>query len=191
MQFQIILSGKNKKYNKLSAVELAMGKLIQLYLVGVGEFLVCMQFSAKKKKKKKIRLWSDAVFCVICWISPEVVKVKFGQIQIHLLNEVFVGEFFTIVRLPIYMQLYAKQNQYYALYLDISCLISSPVETICRTNQSFFYWETRTHQYRWVRVVNLWKMFRCVPPYFYVRVTELIKLRRKVTLPMKNIYIKS
>ena len=27
------------------------------------------------------------------------------------------------------MQLYAKQNQYYALYLDISCLISSPVET--------------------------------------------------------------
>ena len=50
MQFQIILSGKNKKYNKLSAVELAMGKLIQLYLVGVGEFLVCMQFSAKKKK---------------------------------------------------------------------------------------------------------------------------------------------
>ena len=48
MQFQIILSGKNKK---LSAVELAMGKLIQLYLVGVGEFLVCMQFSAKKKKK--------------------------------------------------------------------------------------------------------------------------------------------
>ena len=42
MQFQIILSGKNKKYNKLSAVELAMGKLIQLYLVGVGEFLVCM-----------------------------------------------------------------------------------------------------------------------------------------------------
>ena len=53
MQFQIILSGKNKKYNKLSAVELAMGKLIQLYLVGVGEFLVCMQFSAKKIKKKK------------------------------------------------------------------------------------------------------------------------------------------
>ena len=56
MQFQIILSGENKKYNKLSGVELAMGKLIQLYLVGVGEFLVCMQFSAKKKKKKKIRL---------------------------------------------------------------------------------------------------------------------------------------
>ena len=48
MQFQIILSGKN---NKLSAVELAMGKLIQLYLVGVEEFLVCMQLSAKKKKK--------------------------------------------------------------------------------------------------------------------------------------------
>ena len=53
MQFQIILSGKNKKYNKLSAVELAIGKFIQLYLVGVGEFLVCMQFSAKKKKKKR------------------------------------------------------------------------------------------------------------------------------------------
>ena len=53
MQFQITLSGKNKKYNKLSVVELAMGKLIQLYLVGVGEFLVCMHFSAKKKQQKK------------------------------------------------------------------------------------------------------------------------------------------
>ena len=51
MQFQIILSGKNKKYNKLSAVELAMGKLIQLYLVGVGEFLGCMQFNAKTKQE--------------------------------------------------------------------------------------------------------------------------------------------
>ena len=38
MQFQITLSVKNKKYNKLSSVELAMDKLIQLYLVGVGEF---------------------------------------------------------------------------------------------------------------------------------------------------------
>ena len=37
MQFQIILSGRNKKYNKLSSVELAMGKLLHLYLVGVGE----------------------------------------------------------------------------------------------------------------------------------------------------------
>ena len=47
MQFQITLSGKNKKYNKLSAVELSMDKLIQLYLVGVGEFLVCMQLNEK------------------------------------------------------------------------------------------------------------------------------------------------
>ena len=68
MQFQIILSGKNKKYNKLSAVELAIGKFIQLYLVGVGEFLICMQFSlsAKKKKKKerkKIRLIRRCILC--------------------------------------------------------------------------------------------------------------------------------
>ena len=46
------LSGKNKKYNKLSSVKLAMGQLIRTYLVCVGEFLVCMQFNAKKKKKK-------------------------------------------------------------------------------------------------------------------------------------------
>ena len=30
-----------------------------------------------------------------------------------------------------------KQNQYYALCLDISCLISSPMETICRKSQIF------------------------------------------------------
>ena len=54
MQFQIILSEKNKKYNKLSAVEVAMGKLIQLYLVGVGEFsLYAIQCKKEKKKKKK------------------------------------------------------------------------------------------------------------------------------------------
>ena len=39
--------------NKLSSVELAMGKLIQFYLVCVGEFLVCMQFNAKIKQNKK------------------------------------------------------------------------------------------------------------------------------------------
>ena len=68
MQYQIILSGKNKKYNKLSAVELAMGKLIQLYLVGVGEFLVCMQFSAKKKEKKKKKEKNQTLIrrCVLC-----------------------------------------------------------------------------------------------------------------------------
>ena len=87
----------------MSSVELAMGKLIQLYLVFVGEFLVCMQFNAKikqnkkkknkKKKKKKNRPWSDAVFCVICWISPEIKVVKFKFGQIHL-NEVLVGEFY-------------------------------------------------------------------------------------------------
>ena len=71
-----------------------MGKLIQLCLVFVGEFLVCMQFNAKikqKKKKKKNRPWSDAVFCVICWISPEIKVVKFKFGQIHL-NELFVRE---------------------------------------------------------------------------------------------------
>ena len=77
----------------------------------------------QKKKKKKYRLWSDAVFCVICWISPESVKVKFGQIQIHL-NEVICGRDFTIVRLPIYMQLYAKQNQYYAWHFMLDIVAS-------------------------------------------------------------------
>ena len=41
------------KYNKLSSVKLAMDQLIRIYLVCVGEFLVCMQFNAKKNKKKK------------------------------------------------------------------------------------------------------------------------------------------
>ena len=45
------LSGKNKKYMYMfNSVELAMGKLIQLYLICVGEFLVCMQFNAKRNK---------------------------------------------------------------------------------------------------------------------------------------------
>ena len=73
-----------------------------------------------------------------------------------------VGESFTIVRLLVYMQLYAKQKQYYALYLDISCLISSQMETICRKSQIF------------ISGKNM-KMFRCVPysMYFYVAVTSL------------------
>ena len=37
----------------MSSVELAMGKLIQLCLVFVGEFLVGLQFNAKIKKKNK------------------------------------------------------------------------------------------------------------------------------------------
>ena len=57
-------SGKNKKYNKynkLSSVELAMGQLIQLYSVCVGEFLVCMQFNAKKKKNQTL-----IKRCILC-----------------------------------------------------------------------------------------------------------------------------
>ena len=77
----------------MSSVELAMGKLI----VFVGEFLVCIQFNAKikqtKKNQKNNRPWSDAVFCVICWISPEIKVVKFKFGQIHL-NEVFVESFY-------------------------------------------------------------------------------------------------
>ena len=84
-----------------------------------------MQFNAKKKKKKKKKKKTDPdqTLCSVSSadIAQKVVKVKFGQIR---LNYVFVGE-----------QLYAKQIQYYALYLNISCLISSPVETICRKNQ--------------------------------------------------------
>ena len=68
MQFQIILSGKNKKYNKLSAVELARGKLIQLYLVGVGEFLVetiCRknQSFIYWKNMKNVSLCSPVFLC--------------------------------------------------------------------------------------------------------------------------------
>ena len=88
MQFQITLSGKNKKYNKLSAVELAMGKLIQLYLVCVGE----LQFSEKKNKKKNKKQTDQTLYSVSsAELAQKVVKVKFGQIH---LNEVFVGEFY-------------------------------------------------------------------------------------------------
>ena len=42
-------------------------------------------------------------------LAQKVVKVKFGQIQIHL-NEVICGRYFTIIRLPIYIQLYANKT---------------------------------------------------------------------------------
>ena len=71
------------------------------------------------------------------------------------------------------MQLYAKPNQYYALYLDISCLISSPVETICRKNQSFIY------------LKNMKNVSLCFPVFLGTR--HRPKLRREVTPPMKNI----
>ena len=111
MQFQITRPGKNKKYNKLSAVELA-----------------CMQFDEKK-------IHSDQTLYSVssAELAQKVVKVKFGQIQIHL-NEVICGRDFTIVRLPIYIQLYAKQNQYYAW---LTCLISQ----FEGKNQSFIYWK--------------------------------------------------
>ena len=64
------------------------------------------------------------------------------------------GRVFTIVRQLIYMQLYAKQNQYYALYLDISCLIWFPVETICRKNQIFISWKN-------MKNVSLCSIFLC------------------------------
>ena len=77
MQFQITLSVKNKKYNKLSSVELAMDKLIQLYLVSVGEFSVCMQFNAKKKKKKKIQTDQTLYSVSSAELAQKMVKVKF------------------------------------------------------------------------------------------------------------------
>ena len=79
-----------------------MGKLIQLCLVFVGEFLVCMQFNAKithtqkknnKKKKKKKKKKTDPDQMLYSVSSAELaqkLKFKFGQIH---LNEVFVGEF--------------------------------------------------------------------------------------------------
>ena len=79
----------------MSSVELVMGKLIQLCLVCVGEFSVCMQFNAKIKQNKKQKnkkkqtdqtLYSESS----AELTQKVVKVKFGQIY---LNEVFVGEF--------------------------------------------------------------------------------------------------
>ena len=126
----------------------------------------------QKKKKKKSDSDHSLYSVSSAELAQKVVQVKFGQIQIHL-NEVFVGVFFTIVRLPIYMMLYAKQNQYYALYLDISCLISSLVETIWRKNQSFIYWK------------NMKNVSLCSPVFLCTR--QRAKLRREVTLPMKNI----
>ena len=79
---------KIRNNNKLSSVELAMGQLIQLYSVCVGEFLVCMQFNAKKKKSDPdLMLYSVSS----AELAEKVVKVKLGQIH---LNEVFVGEFY-------------------------------------------------------------------------------------------------
>ena len=67
----------------MSSVELAIGKLIQLYLVCVGE-LVCMQFNAKKKnKKKKNKKKTDPDQTLYSVSSAElaqkVVKFKFGD----------------------------------------------------------------------------------------------------------------
>ena len=62
MQFQITLSGKNKKSNKLYTVELAMGK--QLYLVCLEYFSVFMHFNEKKNNNNT---HSDQTLCsVIC-----------------------------------------------------------------------------------------------------------------------------
>ena len=110
-----------------------------------------------------------------CWLAQKVVKVKLGQIH---LNEVFVvprvlqslGYRFACS----YMQKKNKQKkQYCALYLDISCLISSPVETICRKNQSFINWK------------NMKNVSLCSPVFLCTRHTD--KLRREVIPPMKII----
>ena len=57
----------------------------------MGEFLVCMQFNAKKKKKRKNTDTDQTLYSVSsAELAQKVVKVKFGQIH---LNEVrFVGE---------------------------------------------------------------------------------------------------
>ena len=59
----------------------------------MGEFLVCMQFNAKKKKQKKQNNTDtdQTLYSVSsAELAQKVVKVKFGQIH---LNEVrFVGE---------------------------------------------------------------------------------------------------
>ena len=103
MQFQITRSGKNKKYNKVSAVELA-----------------CMQFNAKKKKKKKKKKNTDSdqtLFSVSsAELAQKVVKVKFGKIQIHS-NEVVCGRDFTIVRLPIWFKHILLSKYYITLYI--------------------------------------------------------------------------
>ena len=67
-----------------------MGQLIQLYSVCVEEFLVCIQFNPKKKKKKSDP--DQMLYSVSsAELAQKVVKVKLGQIH---LNEVFVGEFY-------------------------------------------------------------------------------------------------
>ena len=65
-----------------------MGQLKQLYSVCVGEFLVCMQFNAKKeKKKKKEKSYPDQTLYSVssAELAQKVMKVKPGQIH---LNEV-------------------------------------------------------------------------------------------------------
>ena len=62
-----------------------------------------------------------------------MVKVKFGQIH---LNEVCVGEILQLLG-NWFTCSDIKKKKILCLYLDISCLISSPVETICKKSQIF------------------------------------------------------
>ena len=154
----------------MSSVELAMGKLIQLYLVCVGEFWVRMQSNAKKKKKKKKKKDTDSDQTLYSVLSAElpqnVVKVKFGQIH---LNEVFVGEFLQSLDYRFtcsYMQ--NKTNTMLYILTFHACYR--------------LQWRQFAGKIKALSVGKIWKMFRCVPPYFYVPVTELSYEGKKLHL---------
>ena len=144
-----------------------MSKLIQLYLVCVWEFLVCMQFNAKikqknktKKKTKKKKKKTDpdqTLYSVSSAEAQKVVKFKFGEFLQSL------GYRFAC------SQIQKNKTNIYALYLDISCLI---LETICRKNQSFIYWK------------NMKNVSVCSPVLLCTR--HRAKLQREVT-PLKKI----
>ena len=93
-----------KREAKLLTV-IGLTTMHQVYLVCMGEFLVCMQFNAKTNTDPDQMLYSVSS----AELDQKVVKVKFGQIH---LNEVFLGEF--LQSLGYRFTCSYKQNQYYA-----------------------------------------------------------------------------
>ena len=90
-------------------------------------------------------------------LAQKVVKVKFGQIH---LNEIFVGEFLQSLGYRFacsYMQ--NKTN-------TILYLLTFP--TWYR-----LHWRQFAGKIKALFIGKIWKIFRCVLPYFYVPVTEL------------------
>ena len=96
----------------------------------------------KKKKKNKIKSGPDQTLYSVssAELAQKVVKVKIGQIHS---NEVFVGEFlqslgYRFACICLQKKPKKQKKQHYALYHDISCLISSPLEKFAGKIKALF-----------------------------------------------------